>query len=228
MNDLTEQPCPFCRGPITNFKPNYDIIELLDVESKPSAPSVPPALPPYLPPTLPTSPPVPQSPLMTPQPESVIRDFQVSKFQKEGGLLDGGPYHVRSIELGTGRSGWIKWKLILDDDGYYYIQCKQHNGYLDGGPNHIRPFEIGTGNSGWIKWKLIPDRDGYYFIQCKQHNGYLDGGPNNIRPFVIGTENSSWIRWKLKQKEDYLLIQCQQPVQLHESLFLTFKSFFKM
>jgi hypothetical protein len=135
---------------------------------------------------------------------------------------------MRSIELGTGNSGWIKWKLTPNDDGYYFIQCKQHNGYLDGGPNHIRRFDVGADNSGWIKWKIIPVDNEYYFIQCMQHNGYLDSGPNHIRPFEIGTDNSSWIKWKLKQIEGYFLIQCQQRIQLHESLFRTFGSFFKI
>ena len=96
-------------------------------------------------------------------------------------------------------SDWIKWRIKINKDGYYFIQCKQNNGFLDGGENHIRPIEHGTDNSDWIKWKIIPNDDGFYFIQCKQHNGYLDSGLKHIRQSEIGIGNSDSISWKLAQ-----------------------------
>ncbi len=38
---MKKQPCPFCRENIISFKPNYDIIELLDSESASSVQSAP-------------------------------------------------------------------------------------------------------------------------------------------------------------------------------------------
>jgi hypothetical protein len=204
-NDI--QFCPFCREKIQNFKPNYEILEIIEnFEPKPNNNN--------------------QLVLQSSSQVNVSQSLISCQHLHEGGYLDGGPHHIRSRELGTGNSSWIEWKLIQieDDDGYYFIQCKQHNGYLDGGPNHIRSYKTGTETyTNWIRWKLIPNDDGYYFIQCKQHNGYLDGGPNHIRSFETDT---NWIKWKLKQKEDRFLIQCKQPVRLNDSLFEFFNSVF--
>ncbi len=144
-NDI--QFCPFCREKIQNFKPNYEILEIIEnFEPKPNNNN--------------------QLVLQSSSQVNVSQSLISCQHLHEGGYLDGGPHHIRSRELGTGNSSWIEWKLIQieDDDGYYFIQCKQHNGYLDGGPNHIRSFETDT---NWIKWKLKQKED-RFLIQCKQ------------------------------------------------------------
>ena len=133
-NDIKNQLCPFCREKIQNFKPNYEILEIIEnFEPKPNN----------------------NNQLVLQSSSHVNQSLISCQHLQEGGYLDGGPHHIRSRELGTGNSSWIEWNLIPNDDDYYFIQCKQHNGYLDGGPNHIRSFETGTDTyTNWIKWKL--------------------------------------------------------------------------